>query len=88
MPVQSVREIPYDFVSHTLSKQVTRWGEWSKNYLPSSSEPVSLVFCQNFDVDNGSQEPCIKIKFDSSQTGQMEGPSFGVPFSNRDHPWN
>jgi len=34
------------------------------------------------ELELGSQESCVPLKFDRSQTGQLEGPPFGVPFSH------
>jgi len=81
-----------DFVSHTLSDQATRRGMMELElfaFVFSVKNFVPYLLGKFFTVrTNGSQESCVPLKFDRSQTGQMEGPPFGVPFSNeRAHPW-
>ena len=52
-------------------------------------ELFAFVFCvkrpsgKTFYSQNGPQEPCVPLKFDCSQIGQMEGPALGVPFSDQ-----
>ena len=69
------------------SNQVGADGAGTLRFRILRQESQSLPTWETIYGENRSQEPCVSIKFDCFQTGQIEGPPFRGLFSDRAYPW-